>query len=205
MARLKQHDAVLEGKTSRGRSVRLRPMTEDDWDILARWNSDPEVLYYSEGDYVISYSLEEVQDIYRSVSQNAFCFIIEVDDRPVGDCWLQEMNLKRILRKYPHLDCRRIDIMIGEKSYWGQGIGTEATRLLSEFGFLKEDADMIFCCNVADYNPRAQRAYQNAGYEFLSEIKSPPGAKAEYTYDFAMTRERFFKLYPRTDQTSDDI
>jgi len=27
-------------------------MTEEDWEILLKWNSDPEVLYYSEGENV---------------------------------------------------------------------------------------------------------------------------------------------------------
>ncbi len=35
-------------------------MTENDWDILLKWNNDPEVLYYAEGENSISYSLEEV-------------------------------------------------------------------------------------------------------------------------------------------------
>lgn len=55
--------------------------------------------------------------MYRSVSQNAYCFIIEYDSDPIGECWLQKMNLKRIINKFPDCDCRRIDIMIGEKEF----------------------------------------------------------------------------------------
>jgi RimJ/RimL family protein N-acetyltransferase len=61
--------------TLRSKRVVLRPMTESDWDILLKWNSDPEVLYYSEGDDVQAYRLEDIQGIYRGVSQTAFCFI----------------------------------------------------------------------------------------------------------------------------------
>lgn len=143
MIKLRQHDFIFEGKTPKNKIIKLRPMTEDDWDILAKWNTDPEVLYYSEGDDVSAYTLEQVQEIYRSVSQNAFCFIIEFDGKPIGECWLQKMNLKRIMDKYPDLDCRRIDMMIGEKQYWGQGLGTEVIRLLTEFGFKVERADVI--------------------------------------------------------------
>ncbi len=42
----------------------LRPMTEKDWGLLLTWNSDPEILYFAEGDDVTSYTLSEVQDIY---------------------------------------------------------------------------------------------------------------------------------------------
>lgn len=86
--KLQEHQVTL-----RGRRVVLRPMTEQDWDVLLRWNSDPEVLYYAEGDDIRSHTLEQVQAIYRSVSRRALCFIIEVEGTPIGECWLQEVNL----------------------------------------------------------------------------------------------------------------
>jgi hypothetical protein len=43
MNHLRTHDITL-----RSERVVLRPMTEGDWNILLRWNSDPEVLYYSD-------------------------------------------------------------------------------------------------------------------------------------------------------------
>ena len=191
MVKLKKHEITLAGKIPQGRNIKLRPMTENDWGILVKWNSDSEVLYYSEGDDVTAYTLEDVQGIYRSVSQNAFCFIIEIDSKPIGECWLQNINLERILQKHPDLDCRRIDLMIGEKQYWGQGIGTEAIRLLTEFGFLKEAADIIFGCDIADYNIRSLRAFQKVGYEIVSKTKEILGSKANYRYDVALTEEKF--------------
>ena len=97
-------------------------MTEEDWNLLLKWNNDPEVLYFSEVDDVASRTLDEVQQIYRCVSQNAFCFIIKVDDQDIGTCWLQQMNLDRILKRYPDCDCRRIDIEIGEKNIGVKGM-----------------------------------------------------------------------------------
>lgn len=116
--RLRTHVITLQGKR-----VVLRPMTEEDWSILLQWNSDPEVLYFSEGDDVQAYTLEQIQEIYRGVSQKAFCFIAEVNQQPIGKCWLQEMNLPTILQRHPGQDCRRIDLMIGEKALWGHGLG----------------------------------------------------------------------------------
>jgi RimJ/RimL family protein N-acetyltransferase len=184
---------ILYGQTARGRAVRLRPLTERDWPLLYRWNSDPEVLYFSEGDDVDAYSPEDVQGIYRTVSQTAFCFVIEVEGTPVGECWLQRMNIERILEKYPGLDCRRIDLMIGEKAYWGQGIGTEAIRLLTEFGFVHQGVDVIHNAGIADYNVRSQRAFQRVGYRIAEKTKEPPGSKAEYGYDLVLTRGEFLE------------
>jgi RimJ/RimL family protein N-acetyltransferase len=105
--------------TLKQESLVLRPLTEDDWNILLQWNSDPEVLYYAEGDDVTSRSLEEIQAIYRTVSQSAFCFIIEYEQQPIGECWLQNLYLDRLLHAHPNTDCRRIDLMIGNKQLWG--------------------------------------------------------------------------------------
>src|SRR5437773_10285833 len=101
-------------------------MTEDDWPLLYAWNNDPEVLYYSEGGDVTSRSLEDVQRIYRTISQAAFCFVMEVDGRPIGECWLQEMNLQSISNQFPGRDLRRIDLAIADAALWGHGYGTRA-------------------------------------------------------------------------------
>lgn len=190
---LKQHNITLEGKTSRGLAVKLRPQTENDWDALERWNNDPEVLYYSDGDDVTFRSPEEVRYIYRSVSQNAFCFMIEADGREVGECWLQQMNLPRVLQMFPGLDCRRIDLMIGEKAQWSQGIGSAAICLLTDFGFAAEKADIIYNPEIADYNIRIQKAFQKVGYQIAAEIPQPPGSKAQKCIDLKLTREDWLK------------
>jgi len=189
--KLRTHRLVLQGVR-----VTLRPLTEEDWPLLLKWNSDPEVLYFSEGDDVSAYTLEQVQSIYRHVSQNAFCFMIEVATQPIGEGWLQKMNLDRILQQYAGLDCRRIDLLIGEKAFWHQGLGTETIRLLSAFAFEEEVADIVFACDVADYNLASQSAFQKAAYSVISKVEQPPGRKARYCYDLALTREEYTANQP---------
>lgn len=179
---LRQHNIVLQSE-----GIVLRPMTENDWDILLKWNNAPDVLYFANGSKVTSMNLKQVQHIYRSVSQNAFCFIIEFHGMPIGECWLEKMNLDRILKQFPEKDCRRIDIMIGEKHFWGQGIGTEVIRLLVNFGFEQEKADAIFGCDVANYNLGSLKAFQKAGFEIYRTIPQAPGDKAKYCYDLILT------------------
>ena len=164
MERLREHNITL-----RGERLVLRPMTEHDWDIVQKWESDPEVLYYFDGDWIEGRELETTQMIYRGVSQTAFNFIVELDGRPIGCCWLQQMNLPRVLKHFPGKDLRRIDLAIGEKELWGKGLGTEMIHILTQFGFEQEHADAIFGCGVADYNPpqppcvREERLYRLSG------------------------------------------
>jgi len=190
---LREHNTVLEGTTEKGGRVKLRPLTEGDWPLLEKWNSDPEVLYYSEGDDVRSWSSDDVRRIYRSVSQHAYCFIVEYEGKPVGECWLQEMNLEEVKAKYPRLDVRRIDLMIGEKDHWGMGIGTTVVRLLTEFAFRNQGVDIIYIPGIADYNTRSINAFRKVGYKVVRKVKSRPGSKAQYWYDLALTREHFME------------
>jgi RimJ/RimL family protein N-acetyltransferase len=183
---------VHEVRLSDGDLV-LRPMTEEDWPALLKWNNDPDVLYYAEGSNVASRTLEETQRIFRGASREAFTFIAELAGRPIGECWLQEMNLKRVLSRYPKaMDLRRIDLTIGEKAFWGQGYGTRIIRALVRLGFEDCNADAIFGCDIADYNPRSRRAFEKNGFAVDQAIAQPPGGKAKITYDLVLTRERYF-------------
>jgi len=166
-------------------------MTEEDWELLLRWSNDPEVLYYSEGDDITEFSLDHIQMVYRSISRKAFCFIIEYDRIPVGDCWLQEMNLERILKRHPGQDIRRIDLAIGEKALWGRGIGTKTIRLLVDFGFDEEGADAIFGSDIGDYNPRSLAAFRKVGFEHHGTTPQPLGRKSKLDYDLVLTRDRY--------------
>ena len=187
----------------------LRPLTECDWPLLLRWNSDPEVLYFSEGDDVESYSLEDVQGIYRGVSQRAYCFVIEHEGLPIGDCWLQEMNLPRLIDRFPGRDLRRIDITIGEKPFWGRGLGSTSIALLTEYAFEEERADIVFGCDIADYNGRSFGAFQKVGFEVHERVHQIEGLKASYCYDVLLTRERYLLLlqqgcYPLLGRSTDE-
>lgn len=128
----------------------------------------------------------------RSTAQSRrapLLFIIEQNGELVGECWLQRMNLERVLSRYPGRDLRRIDLMIGEKRLWGQGLGSEAIRLLAAFGLEQEHADGVFGCDIADYNARSLRAFTKAGFRLDESYPEPPGRKASTVHDVVLTRE----------------
>lgn len=189
MDKLREHKTILIGKR-----ITLRPMTENDWDVIHKWDTDPVVLYFLEEAYVSSFTLEESQDILRGVSQHAFNFIVEYAEKRIGYCWLQRMNIENILKCFPDQDCRRIDLAIGEKELWGQGLGTEIIRLLTEFGFNQENAAVIFGCCIGDYNIRSRRAFEKNGYTIYQEIPQAEGAKARVRYDLVLRREAYHEL-----------
>lgn len=65
------------------------------------------------------------------------------DGVPIGECWLQKMNLPNVIAMYPEtLDVRGIDMSIGEKEYWGKGIGTQAIDMMVDFAFCGKRSDL---------------------------------------------------------------
>ncbi len=69
--------------------------------------------------------------------------------------------------KFFNLDHRNrsseFGIMIGDKSYWNRGYGTEAVQLFLKHGFHTLNLHRIYL-RVLETNPRAIRAYEKAGF-----------------------------------------
>lgn len=180
---LRPHDVVL-----RDGELTLRPLTEDDWSLVMHFNDDEEIGWFVEGDVWRPPELETLQAMYRRISQEARCFVIEVEGRPVGECWLQKMNLPRLTVRWPDRDLRRIDLLIRDRTVWGRGLGSRAIRLLAEFGFAQEGADAIFGCDIWDFNGRSLGAFRKAGFAEFQRLPAPAGAKGAETVDVVMWR-----------------
>ena len=190
MSIIQSHDVTLYG----GGDVRLvlRPLCDAHLPLLYKWNADPQVLYWCEEDDVQAYAPDAVRQIYGGVSHNACCFLIEAGGVPVGECWLQKMNLLDVNALYPGLDVRRIDMSIGEKDYWGRGIGTAFLRMLIDFAFYGENVDVLHCL-VDDYNVRSRRTFERNGFRQVMRVPLKEGMKAKEQIHLALTKQQFIQ------------
>jgi len=194
MSIIKTHDIWLEGSTGDYEIV-LRPLTDEHLPYLYKWNADPEVLYWTEGDTAdedLSYDAKTVNQIYGGVSQQALCFLIEANERPIGECWLQKMNLPDVSAMYAEeLDVRRIDFSIGEKAYWNKGIGTKFVGMLIDYAFTGECVDVLHCFSE-DYNVRSCRMWEKHGFErIFEEPLTPQPQKGKWQYHWRLTKEAY--------------
>jgi len=194
MSIIKTHNITLYGNAGEYDIV-LRPLCDDHLQFLYKWGADPKVVYWSDSGNAEVFDEEDVRNIIRNVSQNALCFLAEVNGVNIGNFWLQNMNISEVSALYPGLDVRRIDAEIGEKEYWGKGIGTEIIRMLIEFAFYGEDADVLHNF-AADYNLRSQKILQNFGFEPCGEDIVEDSLRAKKEYHYRMTRECYSKLNP---------
>jgi RimJ/RimL family protein N-acetyltransferase len=142
----------------------LRPMREDNLPTALEWDNDPEVRLYMYDDATTVFTLEDVAEVYCGVASAAHVFVIELAGRDIGTCWLQDMNVERIRRRFPGRALKRIDLSIGVKELWGRGVGTRVIRLLTRFGLDQLGADAIFAVGIHDFNARSLGAFRNVGF-----------------------------------------
>ena len=192
---IKSHDITLYGSTG-NYDIIMRPLSDEHLPFLYKWSADPEVLYWTEGgeDVERSYGAETVHAIYGGVSQEALCFLIEVNGEAVGECWLQKMNLAHVKAMYSETaDVRRIDMAIGEKSMWGKGIGTAVISMLVDYAFNGEYVEILHCFNE-DYNPRARRVWEKLGFSLILSEDLPQPQKGKLQHHFRLTRQEYSNL-----------
>ena len=82
-------------------------------------------------------------------------FAIEIDGVLIGQCAL--FNFEKVART------AEIGITIGDKAYWGQGLGKESIELLIDYGFRQLNLHKIHL-KVHAANQRAIRAYKACGF-----------------------------------------
>jgi RimJ/RimL family protein N-acetyltransferase len=92
-----------------------------------------------------------------SCKPDLYSFMIHTLD---GDRLIGEIGLDGV--KYTHGDAF-VGIGLGERDFWGKGYGTDAMRVLLRFAFTELNLRRI-SLDVFEYNPRAVRSYEKAGF-----------------------------------------
>lgn len=113
--------------------IKLKKMTSEDTEIYHKWRNDQEVMA-STNPYLDSYCLEDTKVFVDSVilgAANAKSYIIvhKETDQAIG-----VTSLINIDTKNRNAECI---IDIGEKSFWGKGIGTEVMTVLLVYAFME--------------------------------------------------------------------
>lgn len=120
----------METPILKGEKIYLRRLTEEDaTQEYADWMNDPEVNQYLESRFYPQ-TIETTKAFIRSVTnENNYQFGIfdKETNKHIGNIKIGSIN-----HYHRFAD---IGFLIGEKSYWGKGIATEAIRLATEFAF----------------------------------------------------------------------
>lgn len=152
--------------------VSIRPLTVEDAMTSYKWRNDPEIWKFTgnKPDHLISYE-DEFQWIKEILCRNnEKRFAIVADGHYVGNIQLTEM----------HGEEAKYHIFIGEKKFWGKGVGSEATKLIISYAFEQLKLKVIKL-RVRIEHERAITFYRKIGFyelsrdeEFLTMVIEPP-------------------------------
>jgi RimJ/RimL family protein N-acetyltransferase len=162
----------------KGTRVALRSHVPANRDAFQRWYADPEIAELLRHD---------LEPLTPSQSRAYFdSFILPSSAR--GTCFaIHERRTKRLIGTTALTDrvskpdgvSALFRIVIGEKDVWGQGYGTEATRLMAYEAFESMGLSEIRL-EVFSHNARAISAYTRVGFEVTGEhIEWVPRRKRE--------------------------
>ena len=144
----------------RGEVVELRRHVADNRAAFIHWYQDPEIAE------VLRHDLEPLTEHQARV----YFDTIVMPQSSRGTCWALHMVASGMLvgsTAVTDIDPREgtclFRIVIGDKSIWGNGLGTEATRLVIAEAFETMDLRKVNL-EVFTHNERAQRAYLRVGF-----------------------------------------
>ena len=144
----------------KGKRIKFAPLDRKHIDIFLKWFNDPEITQYLQMYKPITRDWEE--EWFSALKQKEdmvhFSILLLDQENPekiIGNCAIHNINPRN--RK---CTC---GITIGEKEYQSKGYGTEAMKMLVEYGFNTLNINRIEL-SVWDFNIRAYKSYQKVGF-----------------------------------------
>ena len=162
----RHRQAIIPGKNKKtmqnaiavGSRIALRPLTRADAAAFVPWVNDPEVTRtLAIGARAMDVRAEEVfiEKMNASTYDVLFGIVVRETDRLIGSTGLSQIDLRNQNASF--------GMMIGEKSAWGKGYGTEATRLVVRYAFEELHLNRVQL-HVYAYNLRGIRVYEKVGF-----------------------------------------
>jgi RimJ/RimL family protein N-acetyltransferase len=127
---------------------------------FSRWGRDSEFKRLLDFDPARLHSTKatrEWMEKHMEAEKDTFWFSIRTlgEDRLLGDIDLSVIN-------WGSRDAF-VGLGIGERDFWGKGYGTDAMKLVLRYAFLELNLRRV-TLNVFEYNERAIRSYEKAGF-----------------------------------------
>jgi RimJ/RimL family protein N-acetyltransferase len=148
-----------------GEKIALGPLRRELLPLYQRWVNDFEVMRTLSIGWRPT-TWEAVETWYESAAKDdsnpIFTIYERATLRPIGTTRLQDVN--------PFHRTGELDLMIGEKACWGHGYGTEAARLMLDYGFHGQGLHNIGA-RVLSVNERGLRALRRAGFREFGRLR----------------------------------
>jgi len=138
--------------------IYLRPLAIEDADVSYKWRNDPEIWLYTK--FVLTTLITadvERQWLLNKInkkSEKRFAICLKETDEYIGNIQLLDIND----------ESAEFHLFIGEKKFWGKGIGYEASLILLKYAFYNLNLKNVFL-EVHSDNLAAFAIYKKVGFE----------------------------------------
>lgn len=161
--------------TISGDNVALGPIHRDLLEINHRWINQLETSRFLVMGVM---SLEAEEDWYERIASGKdivyFAIYEKATMRPIGG-----VNLHNISAEHRKAE---LGIMIGEKDLRGKGYGTEAVKLMCDYGFHAMGLNSIMLMTY-EWNVAGQKAYKRAGFKEIGRRRQARWFAGKYWDD----------------------
>ena len=169
--------------------IELRPLTETDFELIASWLNDGEVttyMFYGQRPQSVRQVKEWIEEDLISEKNIILMIVDKVSGETIGFTGYYGL----------HFTARKgeLRILLGDKSVWGRGYGTEVIELMTFYGFDRLNLERVYLGCTAD-NKRAEGAYIKAGFKLEGRAKHDIYRNSQY-YDaihLGLIREDYYK------------
>lgn len=165
------------------KKLRFEKFTKGHIPHYYRWRNDPDIAQYDQSGFLRPLSYEEVE-IWCERMISGLSFLVLCDEKPLGIGAFMNVDTKN-----RHSD---LALLIGEKSYWGQGLGQKIMEQLLDWGFEGMNLNRLYL-QVFSYNTRAIALYEKMGFQREGTLRKTVYYKGEYhnTLCYGLLKEEY--------------
>lgn len=140
-----------------GDRIYLSPRNVEDVEIFTKWLNDFDTTdYIVRSSNLLTLTSEKKYLEDHSGDEKVFAIVTEKEDKLIGTVSLEKIN--NVNRT------ATLGVFIGDKEYRSKGYGTEAIKLILDFGFRYLNLNNIKL-DVLEFNERAIACYKKCGFK----------------------------------------
>ncbi len=150
-----KNEINIEGKNIFLKKMRVADVTDD----YCKWMNDPKIMKYLESRFThhtIESLKKYVQDKEKKGDEIIFAIISKRENKHIGNIKIGPINK---IHKFAD-----IGLLIGNKSFWGRGIATEAIGLIVDYAFNKLNIHKLMA-GVYSENIASIKAFKKNGFK----------------------------------------
>lgn len=144
-----------------GNEVCLIPICEQDTEDIIRWRNSVRDKFIDRNLFTVESHTKWLNNVVKNGKAVQFIIVTNCDGR-IGSVFLRDIDYKNKKAEY--------GIFIGEAGMQGKGYGTEAARLIIQYGFETLGLHKIML-RVFAFNHKAIKSYEKAGFKREGYLK----------------------------------